>query len=109
MMNKLILALSIACLCGMSALISGQTTPMPLGQFPLKGYVSLGRNIVVLPEQLRAGDKILISDIQGRTILQENIKEGYISRNITEIPEGVYTLTIIRKNSIVGSVKVPII
>jgi hypothetical protein len=108
-MNKLILALSIACLFGMSVLVSGQTTPVPLGQFPLKGYVSLGRNIVVLPEQLRAGDKILITDIKGRTVLQENLKGGYIARNIAEIPQGVYTLIIIRKNSIVGSVKVPII
>ena len=91
----------------MSVLVSGQTTPVPLGQFPLKGYVSLGRNI--LPEQLRAGDKILITDIKGRTVLQENLKGGYIARNIAEIPQGVYTLIIIRKNSIVGSVKVPII
>jgi hypothetical protein len=78
-------------------------------QSTMKGYITVGRSVVVLPEMLQQGDRIEFYNTQGELVLRQNVGYGYLSAGISEIPQGVYTMVVFRKNDIIASQMTPFV
>jgi hypothetical protein len=77
--------------------------------FPaLKGYVLIGRNVVVLPEMLRSGDRMDFYSATGEKVLEQYVGQGYMAANISGLPHGTYTLVVSRNGRIVASQLTPL-
>jgi hypothetical protein len=75
----------------------------------LNGYVLIGRNVVVLPEMLRSGDRMDFYNSKGDKVLETFVGSGYLAADISRLPQGAYTMVISRKGNIVTSRMTPII
>jgi hypothetical protein len=74
----------------------------------IMGYITVDRNVVVLPERLQFGDRIDIFKANGARVLEQYVGNRYLSTNISNIPEGVYSVVIYRANKVLASKVVPI-
>ena len=86
-----------------NASLSGSNFPAPG-----KGYIAIDRTIVLLPSPLQWGDRLVMYNIQGKKVLEEFVGNGYLAANLSKLPTGVYTVTIVRKNSTIAAERVPI-
>jgi hypothetical protein len=78
------------------------------GQTP-QGYMMMGRNVVVLPEMLHAGDRMDLFNAVGEKVLEAYVGHGYMAANISNLPQGAYTLVISRRGRIITSQMTPFI
>jgi len=101
---------SVFIIVAMAAALSAQTPKTASSTATgINGYVTIDRNIVLLPQRLQSGDKIEIFDIHGRKILEEYVGGGYLEVNVSNLPRGLYTLMILRKKDIVAVRLVPLL
>jgi hypothetical protein len=100
--------LSIAAGLLIATMVAGATpTKTMQDQSPLKGYITVGRNVVVLPERLQQGDRIEFYNTQGDLVFGQNVGNGYVSAPLAGIPKGVYTMVVFRKNMILVTEETP--
>ncbi len=108
-MNTKLMFAIISCLF-IAGAISGA---VPVNTYNLsstmKGYVTIGKNVVVLPERLLSGDRIEIFNAQGSKVFEQYVGAGYLAANIPNISTGVYSLTVFRGGKVLSSRKIPFI
>jgi hypothetical protein len=73
----------------------------------LKGYVTFGDQVVMLPDLLKTGDRIIISDLLGRNIFFKTVENGGIRLVGLGLPAGVYSVKILRGRNIFKSANLP--
>lgn len=72
------------------------------------GYITIGRSVVVLPVPIQKGDRLELYNMNGVLIMSRTVGNGYLSQNISTIPEGMYGLVVHRGRSIIAAENVPI-
>ena len=108
MITKMILVIAAGLLVGAPA--SAFIPAKVVKNDPLvKGYVLMGRNVVVLPEMLVAGDCMDFYNSNGDVVLEEYVGNGYLAADISKLPEGAYNLVVSRNGRIVASQMTPFI
>lgn len=63
---------------------------------PLKGYISIGDNIVVLPDRLQKGDRIIVTTVDGSPIFDRTVLETSTRHADLKAENGTYSLWVIR-------------
>jgi hypothetical protein len=107
MRTKLIVSF-IVCLFIAGQALAALPTAHNQDKTAIKGYITVDRNVVVLPERLQFGDRIDLFKANGARVLQQYVGNRYLSTNISNIPEGVYSIVIYRANQILATKVVPI-
>jgi hypothetical protein len=73
----------------------------------MKGYVTFGDHVIMLPDLLKSGDRIIISDTQGRNVFFRTVENGGIRLAELGLPTGVYSVKILRGRNILKSTNLP--
>ncbi|NLE01249.1 MAG: hypothetical protein GX640_15390 [Fibrobacter sp.] len=107
-MKKNLMIAAVFCLTAGSMVVASNKTSLLHTPDAGNGYITIGDNIVVLPVPLQAGDRIEFFNLYGVKILSKKVGIGYISQNLSSIPEGVYTVAIQRGHNIMARIKVPV-
>ena len=74
----------------------------------MKGYITVDRNVVVLPERLQLGDRIELFKANGTKVIEQYVGTRYLSANLSNMSQGVYSLVIYRANKVVATRVIPI-
>jgi hypothetical protein len=74
----------------------------------MKGYITIDRNVVVLPERLQLGDRIELFRANGTRVMEQYVGTRYLSTNISNMPQGMYSLVIYRANKVIATRVIPI-
>jgi hypothetical protein len=92
----------------LSITISGAENGKPLNTQPeLKGYLTLGNNVIALPSRLQSGDIIVFTNAQGSRLFGYRVTNGPFTLNTSRLHAGVYIVTIVRNGFPFASVTVP--
>ncbi len=73
-----------------------------------KAYVNIGQNTLVLPEFIKFGDKIIISNLDGDNVFETTVPKGVFYINTNNIRSGLYVLSVIRNKEMIVSINVPL-
>ncbi len=73
-----------------------------------QGYITLGRNVVALPYRLTLGDRVLITDMMGNRVYEGIVQSGTLNFRYLPIATGLYNVTIVRNNTILQSMTLPV-
>ncbi len=95
----------------LAAGLVGGSVPVKVLNSPsvMKGYMTIGKNVVVLPERLQRGDQIDFYNSRGSKVFEQFVGSGYLAANISKLPQGFYDMVVYRKGTIVTSQKVPLV
>jgi hypothetical protein len=107
-MNTKILAAMILCLFMAGQVLSSAPVNSSQNQWITKGYVTIGRNVVVLPERLQTGDRIEIFNINGKKGFEQFVGSGYLAARLSKMPLGIYTVVVQRDKRIITSLTTPL-
>jgi hypothetical protein len=108
-MNTKILVAIILCLLIAGQVIASAPVNSLQNQSVMKGYVVIGRNVVLLPERLQIGDRIDFFNVRGRKVFEQYVGSGYLAANISKVPKGNYTVVVYRNGKRIASQNTPII
>jgi hypothetical protein len=99
----------ISCLLATGLIMASVPMNSFQNQWITKGYITIGRNVVILPERLRLGDRIDFYDLHGVKVFEQYVGTGYLAANVSKILTGVYNLSVRRNGKVIASKEVPII
>jgi len=91
------------------ALLSGTIVAgTALSRSPVyKGYLNIGNYVVSLPQQLRAGDRILFTNLNGVRVLDQRVNNGFFNLDVSRLHAGVYIMSVRRNGADITQVRVP--
>lgn len=84
--------------------LTGQSIHQP----ELKGYVIIGNSVITLPAQLREGDWIVFTGINGTQVYNQRVNNGYFKINVSRLPAGFYILSLMRNGVKIATARVPL-
>ena len=82
--------------------------PAPTTAGTIKGYITIGNSVVVLPAKLQAGDRIVFTSTNGIQVFSQRVGDGFFRIDASKIHSGVYILTLRRNGERIAAVSVPI-
>ena len=74
----------------------------------INGYITVDRNVVVIPERLQWGDRIDMYDLKGAKVMRQYVGAGYLAADISNIPMGVYFISVYRSGKVIAQKQVSI-
>ena len=108
-MNMKLMTAIIGCLVIAGSAIASVSGINKNNYTAMKGYITIGRNVVVLPERLQSGDRIDFYNAKGSIVFEQYVGAGYLAADVSNLAKGAYTLTVFREDKIVSTQKVPFI
>lgn len=86
--------------------ISGAISSGP-GVISYRGYMTFGDHVIALPELLKIGDRIIISDMQGTSVFTQTVNKPENRIVDPYLSSGFYTVQIVRNGLVLKSVGLP--
>ncbi|MBN1307253.1 MAG: hypothetical protein JXA18_05015 [Chitinispirillaceae bacterium] len=108
-MKSMMLAAAISCMISAGAVMASVSNHPFQNNWAMKGYMTVGRSVVVLPERLLAGDRIELFNGSGVKVRGLTVGTGYITMNVSTLPKGVYSLVVYRTGQMITSRKIALV
>jgi hypothetical protein len=106
-MKKIIasLMLVIVMVAGLSA---AQAVPMrQTNAQSLKGYITIGNSVVMLPTQLQAGDRIVFTKVTGAQVYSQRLGDGFFRMDVSRLRPGLYVVSVFRNGTEIAAIRLP--
>jgi hypothetical protein len=108
-MRSQIIKAAIACLASAGLIMASVPMNSLQNQWITKGYITIGRNVIVLPARLQTGDRIDFYNMNGSKVFEQYVGTGYLAASMSKLPVGIYNLIVFRKGEAIAFQKVPIV
>jgi hypothetical protein len=108
MRTKIMVAL-ISCLIAVGLAGASDVFNSSQNQWITKGYITIGRSVVVIPERLQTGDRIDFYNARGVKVFHQYVGSGYLAASVAKLPKGFYNVVVVRNSRIIGSQKIPLV
>jgi|GEM_PF-3064791 hypothetical protein len=73
-----------------------------------KGYVTIGNSLLVLPTQLRAGDLIEFTNVNGATVFAKRVGDGFFHIDVSRLHTGLYLVSLKRNGARIAAMSLPL-
>lgn len=106
-MKKIIASFMLVIVMG-AALPAGQVVPIrQTNAQSLKGYITMGNSVVVLPTQLQAGDRIVFTKVNGAQVYSQRVGDGFFRMDVSKLRPGLYIVSVMRNGAEIAAIRLP--
>ncbi len=73
----------------------------------LKGYITIGNTVVVLPAQLQTGDRIVFTKVNGAQVYGQRVGDGFFRMDVSKLRPGLYVVSVVRNGTEIAAIRLP--